>query len=64
VITLFGHVLGKKNRLRLEYELEWCNWAPTAGYGSTFPSFEAWQATLTEFQHVTKSLEKETVHVA
>lgn len=43
MITLFGRVLGKQNRLYLEYEGEWAKWWPAATLdGPTFPSFEEW----------------------
>lgn len=48
MLSLFGRVLGKKNRLRLAYEGDWLQWSPTAQYGDTFPTFEEWLATYQE----------------
>ena len=47
MITLFGRVLGKQNRLRLAYEQEWRTWW-RAGPVGTFPTFEQWLTARTE----------------
>lgn len=47
MITLFGHVLGRNNRLYLAYQEEWSVWAKQAwipGHAGTFPTFEEWRA--------------------
>jgi hypothetical protein len=44
MLSIFGRVIGKKNRLRLDYEGEWLKWSAAASYGDEFPSFDEWLA--------------------
>jgi hypothetical protein len=44
VITLFGKVLGRNNRLYLAYQEDWSRWWPAARYGDRFPDFDDWKA--------------------
>jgi hypothetical protein len=52
MITLFGRVLGRKNRLYLRYQREWLDWSRMPI--GTFPSFEEWLATLASFTAITE----------
>jgi hypothetical protein len=47
MLTLFGRVLLKRDRLRLAYEGEWLEWS-RAGRSTTFPTFEEWLTARTE----------------
>jgi hypothetical protein len=46
MLSLFGRVLRKRDRLYLAYSQEWLDWA--AEPIGTFPTFEAWLITRTE----------------
>jgi hypothetical protein len=44
MITVFGRVLGKNNRLRLAYEEDWSRWWRSFALpcDDAFPSFDQW----------------------